>query len=119
MADTTKEKVLLIAPELCDVPPATFKLILSDVSARVSKGIYSTDQEIAQRYLTAHILTVIGPDNSKQGSGAIISERIKDHEVRYAGSFSKIDDYNSTAYGRLYKQVRNRRITSAYVSNLG
>lgn len=108
MGNTTKAKVLLIASELNEIQPETWELILSDVTSQISSTIYRTSQERAQRYLAAHLLTLINNSN-KDISGPIISEKIGQHLKKYANS-KKRHDYDSTIYGREFHKIMKQNV---------
>jgi len=114
MSDTTKSNVLLIAPELdIDISDDTWTIILSDVSASVTYSIYGAQQERAQRYLAAHLLTlsIDSPLRSSGASGPITSEKTSEVSVNYAQSKRKRQSqYDETSYGRIFAQIRKNKI---------
>lgn len=117
MSDTTKDNVLAIAPELKDIPLSTIKMILADVAVEVGAG-YGEKQEQAQRYLAAHYLTIINPDNvdtKSSAPGGIKSEGLGDERVTYNG-FQGIKNrsrYDSTTYGQIFQSIKGGSILAA------
>ncbi len=100
MADTSKANILAIAAELSSVSDGTFDLVLADVALQITEAVFGARQEVAQRYLAAHRLTVI---NGTEKGGAVVSERTGDVATSYAAPGS--DDYNETAYGREFARI--------------
>lgn len=101
MADTTQTQVLAIAPELADVAAETWTIVLADVALQVTEKVYGKKQEIAQRYLAAHRLTMIA--RSDKG-GVVTSERTGDVATTYAAAGGS--DYSETVYGREFERIR-------------
>ena len=112
MGNTTKANILLIAPELSVVGDDTWTLILADVAAEVSSSIFGTKQEIAQRYLAAHRLTLSLPSNLRNPNtaGALTSEGTGRVSKSYGkGSYAGQDRNDETSYGRMYNQIKRSR----------
>jgi hypothetical protein len=109
MANTTKENVLKIAPELENTSVALFTLVLDDVAGMIG-SCYGKKQEIAQRYLAAHILTVVSPEGVDVGTG-ITQERLGDEDVSYATP-DKWSNFNSTKYGIMYEMLAKRSVVT-------
>lgn len=96
-----------------------FDLVLEDVAIVCTEEWFKTEQERAQRYLTAHILTVLqdaGIDTSNtRSAGDIIKERVNEVELWYSdGATDKIvnlgdTDLLSTPYGKTFLEIRSRR----------
>ena len=112
MGDTTRENVLCIAPELGDIPKGTFGLVLADVANEVG-SVFGNKQEQCQRYLAAHYLTLINPDDENKNTsapGGIKSERLGDERVEYNGSQNLKDAtrYDATTYGQIYESLRKK-----------
>jgi len=109
MANTTQANVLAIAPELTNISPETWAMILADVAADVSSEVYGTKQEIAQRYLAAHYLTLAMPGSVRnaQGSGPVTSESVGQVSVSYGSvNYRDRNRYDETSYGRMFNQIR-------------
>ena len=118
MADTTEANIVLIAPELKDFIELEANndlvaLILEDVAAQIREAVYGTKQERAQRYLAAHLLTLIkqGEDGASSGaSGPVEKEKVGDVEIKYSNAvLSNLSDmtrYDETKYGRVYMIIR-------------
>jgi len=111
MANTTKEKIVEIAPELSGISDSLFTRIISIVTRLVPSGVWGDCQEDAQSYLAAHFLTEIN-DIASSGSGAqsgmIEKDKVGDVELQY-NSMSGLGDltrYDSTAYGRTFIMFR-------------
>jgi hypothetical protein len=100
MADTTQAQVLAIAAELADVAAEAWAVVLADVALQVTEKVYGNKQELAQRYLAAHRLTLI--KNSEKGS-AVTSERTGDVSTTYAAPGS---DSSETVYGREFERIK-------------
>lgn len=108
MADTTAQNVLAIAPELSGMPNATIDLILADVADQVSEAVFGRKQERAQRYLAAHLLTLIKQAGEGGGkSGPVVSERTGDVSTTYANPEIQLSNrYDLTAYGQEFNNIR-------------
>ena len=108
MANTTKEKVLLIAPELVTASDELIALILEDVAQSVSAAIFGTKQERAQRYLAAHLLTLSGAISSNAGkAGPVTAEKVGDVSTSYwMLNLKDTNRYDETVYGRQYMAIR-------------
>ena len=118
MSDTTTKNIESIAPELKDFINDScnkdlVELILEDVAAQIRQAVYGTKQERAQRYLAAHLLTLINQGASGGNSGTagpLISEKVGDVENKYSDSvlsnLSDVSRYDETKYGRVYMLVR-------------
>ena len=112
MASTTKENVLTIAPELQDCfTNESLDMIIADVNEQVGSE-FSKKQEMAQRYLAAHILTQLLPTTSKESLGGIQSEKLAERTVNY-GELANIKGasrYDSTVYGKMFEQIKKQSI---------
>ena len=118
MSDTTTENIEAIAPELKDFIGDScnkdlVELILEDVVAQIREAVYGSKQERAQRYLAAHLLTLIkqGSDGANSGaSGPVEKEKVGDVEVKYStavvSNLSDVNRYDETKYGRVYMIIR-------------
>jgi len=110
MGDTTKAYVLLIASELSVVTnDDIWTLILSDVTSEVGTA-YGTKQERAQRYLTAHYMTLATPSNvsPSSSSGPLVSESIGKRRVAFSDkAFSDHSRLDETKYGRIFTDIRS------------
>ncbi len=100
MADTTQTQVLAIAPELADAAAEAWSIVLADAALQVGAN-WGRKQEIGQRYLAAHRLTMIA--RSDKG-GAITSERTGDVATSYAAAGG--EDYSETSYGREFERIK-------------
>lgn len=99
--NTTKDNVILIAPELSTVSDALFELILSDVAVFVSETFYAKEGvEIIQRYMVAHCLSVLNSDSV---------ERFQSESIDKA-SISRFSDeeLKSTKYGAQVISLKRR-----------
>jgi len=114
MADTTAENISLVAPELADFisrNDCLVDLILADVAGQVEYEIYGSKEEMAQRYLAAHYITLAkqGEDGLSSGaSGPVRSEKVGDVQVEYnaSSSISGLTRLDTTKYGALFTQIR-------------
>jgi hypothetical protein len=104
MADTTMDNVLAIAPELETVSQDSWDIVLADVAVQVGAN-WGRRQEMAQRYLAAHRLTLIA---GTEKGGQVTSERTGDVATSYASSGT--DDYSETVYGREFERIRRGTI---------
>jgi hypothetical protein len=102
MSDTTWSNVVAMAPELSTLSVAQQNLIIADVKLLVSTA-FGDYQEIAQRYLAAHMGTILNSSN-KSATGGLQSESIGDASISY-GSIQDASRYDTTAYGRKYKEI--------------
>lgn len=110
MSNTTKEQLFLIAPEFKCTSSSLIDQVLLDVQGMVGK-CYGKKQEIVQRYLVAHFLTLIAPEGEDSRTG-VIQERLGDESVTYARP-DKWSVYNSTKYGTIYSQLAKSTIPTA------
>lgn len=120
MACSIIEDIKKIAPELITFINANndiVDLILADVAEQITSTVYGRRREIAQRYLAAHLLTLInqGANGVSAGtSGPISEEKVGDVQIKYASdSFAKLSDasrYDETKYGRYYMSIRKGRV---------
>jgi hypothetical protein len=106
MADTTQAQVLAIAPELAGVAAEAWAVVLADVALQVTEKVYGVKQELAQRYLAAHRLTLIA--RSDKG-GEVTSERTGDVSTSYAAAGA--GDYSETVYGREFERIRRGTVS--------
>lgn len=100
MADTTQAQVLAIAPELAEVAAEALTMVLADVALQVGAN-WGRKQEIGQRYLAAHRLTMIAREDK---GGTVTSERTGDVATSYAAAAG--DDYSETVYGREFERIK-------------
>jgi hypothetical protein len=104
MSDTTQGAVLAIAPELATVSQNAWDAVLADVALQVGSN-WGRKQEIGQRYLAAHRLTLIARADK---GGQVMAERTGDVSTSYAASGGA--DYAETAYGREFERLRRGAI---------
>jgi hypothetical protein len=110
MSNTTKEQIFLIAPEFKCTSSSLIEQVLLDVQGMIG-SCYGKNQEIAQRYLAAHFLTLTSPEGEDSRTG-IVQERLGDESVTYARP-DKWSSYNSTKYGMIYSQLAKSTIPTA------
>jgi len=117
MSNTTKEKILLIAPELSGITDQdVWDLFLDDVARTITSARYGTDQERAQRYLCAHLLTLSNSlDSSRnvRATGQVTSLKTGEESINFASSSNsnkKFDPYDSTVYGLEFKKIRSQNV---------
>ena len=112
MAATTKENVLLIAPELSAITnDDTWTLILNDVTTDVSASVFGDQRERAARYLAAHYLTLSIQGGSGSASGPIIKEKVGDVMREYSGgsiSYGVNNPLARTSYGLTFLKIRDK-----------
>jgi len=113
MGNTTQANILLIAPELSAISDANiWALILADVTADVISTTFGTKQEIAQRYLAAHRLTLSLPSNLRNPNvaGPLSAESTGKVSRSYGkGSYVGADRNDETSYGRMFNQIKRSR----------
>jgi hypothetical protein len=83
-------------------------LLFADAIAEITDTDYSTDEEKAQRYYLAHMLT----KHFSYGQAAnLTSEKVGDVQINY-GSNDGINDYKSTKYGNVFYALylQHRRV---------
>jgi len=110
MSNTTRENVICIAPELGEVEKGLFGLIIEDVQKEVG-ACFGDKQEQAQRYLAAHYLTLLNPDDKNVTSpGGIKKVKVGDHEEEYNGLQNIKDStrYDVTSYGSIYESIKRK-----------
>lgn len=108
MGATTKTNVLIVAPELSTVEDDAWTLVLADVASEISASVYGSKQEMAQRYLAAHYLTLISMSaDAKQTSGPVSSETVGQVSKSYAQvNYRDRNRFDETVYGRMFNQLR-------------
>lgn len=130
MANEEEAKFLKIfyalCPDLADVSEETV-LVYRDMAApMISESKFGDLYPQALVYLTAHRMAyqnLIAEGGSSSGAviaGSVISEKEGDLQRSYgsagsgaSGSGSGADAYDKTAYGILFKQIRDMRILAA------
>ena len=111
MSNTTRANVLAIAPELSTgITDDQWTLILSDVADEITISIFKSRQEIAQRYLAAHKLTLVKTGGSGEAFsvGSISSKSVGDVSVSYAVSTDKNNPV--TKYEAEFNKIKNKLI---------
>jgi hypothetical protein len=120
MANTNRNNVLLIAPELSGVSQDLITLVLADVAIEVGT-IFGRKQEQAQRYLAAHYLTLSNPCNVSRNpnvSGPISQMKTGDESVSYGGGKVKNPSrYDETSYGRMFESIKRTCVHPAVFVN--
>lgn len=115
MADTTQVNVEAIAPHLTTVAEALWTLILADAARKITGAVYADDEEEAQRYWVAHVLTLL--QNSADG-GLYVMEETVDRVTIKPGALKGIDDpnrFDTTPYGQHYNTLRKAHILPLHV----
>jgi len=88
-----------------------FNLLLEDVILQVTELNFKDEQERAQRYLLAHLLTItnIDPDNTDDIIG-LVQEVVGDVQYKYGTDFSKLDEafYGLSRYGIVFYEIMMR-----------
>lgn len=118
MGNTTKGNVLMIAPQFKDLEGFNdlYALVAADVAESITTKIYGSQQERAQRYMIAHLITLSGvflSSNGTQAAGPITADKSGDISVSYgamrsfAGDPQRLDE---TVYGRVFMTIRVRTI---------
>lgn len=124
MGNTTKAKVLLIAPELAnltDPGDEKWTQILADVATDISSSMYGSYQERAQRYLAAHYLTMIyrvQQGDAPNAAGGLIMDKNGDVIKQYASNSkigAKTSPFELTTYGKQYLAFRNKCVVGFHV----
>ena len=117
MGNTTKANVKLIAPELASVADDLFDLVLADVALEVSSAGFGAKQEVAQRYLAAHYLTIsVGTAETSASAGSVKKEKVGEVEIEYSDSLKdiltsiKASRFDETKYGRQFESVKRTAI---------
>lgn len=118
MGNTTKANVKLIAPELASIADDLFNLILADVALEVSSAGFGAKQEVAQRYLAAHYLTIsAGTAETSASAGSIKKEKVGEVETEYSDSLKDIltnikatSRFDETKYGRQFESIKRTAI---------
>ena len=119
---TTKALILTIAPELSSIPDATINQVISDSALIVSSAVYGSMFELAQRYLCAHLLTLV----NQSSSGGINSDlttnvseqagRVSVTRAKSALNIQNATRYDVTKYGVVFMQLtRSRSGSSGFV----
>jgi len=91
-----------------------FDMILADVALEVTEERYRTEEERAQRYLAAHLLTLLRKfEFSSDSIGDVIRDKVGDVETWYSDSAINTDmssdiGLRTTPYGRTYMSIRSR-----------
>ena len=100
--------LVLTAVDLPFAGDTLFSLILADAIIEITEERYDTEEERAQRYLIAHILTLanIDPENVDNDSN-IIKAAVGDVQYeRGSGSGTALEEfYAQTSYGLIFYQI--------------
>lgn len=130
MANEEEAKFLKIfyalCPDLADVSEETVLVYRDMAASMISESKFGDLYPQALVYLTAHRMAyqnLIAEGGSSSGAviaGSVISEKEGDLQRSYgsagsgaSGSGSGADAYDKTAYGILFKQIRDMRILAA------
>jgi hypothetical protein len=113
MGNTTRNNIVAIAPELNKVPAGMMELVLVDIANTVGAN-FGGRQEEAQRYLGAHLLTLLNPDSGSNPDavGGVKSERNEEVQIQYDG-LSGLKDKNrldTTKYGVMFNAIAQQSI---------
>lgn len=109
MALTTKDNVLLIAPELSTASNDLWDLVLADVGDAISASVFGVKSERAARYWVAHNMTLLVDSSLAGASGPITKEKVGDVMREYAKIVSVSEsekDYSRTGYGQTFLSIR-------------
>lgn len=89
-----------------------FNLILADVILVCTEEMFGTEQERAQRYLTAHILTVSSDESNSAPLNAARWDIVGDVQYRTGASMIMATPdqniFSSTKYGEIYWDIYKR-----------
>jgi len=119
---TTKALILTIAPELSSIPDATINQVISDSALIVSSAVYGSMFELAQRYLCAHLLTLVN-QSSSGGINSDLTTNVSEQAGRVSVTRAKLalnipnaTRYDVTKYGVVFMQLtRSRSGSSGFV----
>ena len=110
MSLTTKENVIVIAPELEDASDDLWTLVLADVVNYISSSTFGNKTEMAARYWVAHNMSILVSENGSSASGPITKYRVGDVTIEYASvkSLTRSEmNYGRTKYGQNFLAIRN------------
>lgn len=88
-----------------------FNMILADCIIQVTEDIFETEQERAQRYLMAHLLSLYNPDTTgAHVNNDVIREIVGDVEFYTSGGGNTTQDtfFGKTVYGVIYLEIYHR-----------
>ena len=118
MSATDKGNILKIAPELSAITDDdVWTLVLADVAGEVESSVFGSKQEKAQRYLAAHYLTLLMPDNLRNpaAAGSMTSETAGKVSRSYGLARVKGQNrYDETSYGRVFHAIRRGIVIPFY-----
>ena len=109
MALTTKDNVLLIAPELSIASNDLWDMVFADVGNAISTSVFGAKTERAARYWVAHNMTLLADSSLAGSSGPITKEKVGDVMREYAKIVSVSEsekDYSRTGYGQTFLSIR-------------
>ena len=101
--------VVLIAPELADVPVGVQTALLADVAEQLESSQWGNDAryDMASKYLVAHLATLY-LQGSGGAAGPVTSESVGSVSRSYASPSFAVDRYASTAFGREFARLRSQ-----------
>jgi len=99
MAALTKADCIAIAPELTAVADATWTLFLAQSLSRINPDIYGTKANMAQAYLTCHLLKTLG-------FGVFVYDNTGKVTSGNLTPADESDDFDATVYGRAYQKIQ-------------
>lgn len=103
MAKTTVEKVRLLASETSSMSREAMEIHVEDAYLSVSEdGFPEKFEEVANRYLAAHLATA----NKKY----VIAEAVGTLKREYAEKDTATTDLNTTTYGQEYLRLKEKYI---------
>lgn len=88
-------------------------LVLNDVILQVSSCVFGNRQEEAQRYLAAHLLTMMvsAMSGGSAPGGPMTSQQVGQVSVQYASlSLTILSRYDTTPYGMRFSQIKNMTV---------
>jgi hypothetical protein len=102
----TKADVLARFAEFATIQDPEWTAVIGDASLSVNATLYGSKADLANIYLTAHLLGVAHP--SMVPTGRVTSESMDGTSYRYAVADHAVagDDLDTTPYGRLFKALR-------------
>lgn len=117
----TSTDVLNIAPEFSTENVSRINIFIAHAALFINRTTWGDKADVAHAYLTAHFLK-----SSPSSSGAalavgpVVMEKVGDLQRHYgtaSNSNSTVIDYTSTAYGRIFEQMKRTLVITPIINS--
>lgn len=113
----TVDDVIAIAPQFSEEEPSRINYFLSQAALFINRTIWGPKADAGQAYLTAHFLaSTPSASGGAAAAGPLASESVGGLSRSFAvPSMGNASDYTSTAYGRVFEQMKRTLLISPVV----